>query len=327
IEQLALEGHGTAQFVRPDENVERAVGIVASRLTSPIASDLRVSARCSEPGSCVQLVQALPGGPVDLFAGQDLVLLTRYTGSGHAQLTFDGRSAAGPVHWETSVDFPNHDRGNAFVPRLWATRRIGWLSAERRQHGASPELDDELRTLGERYGIPTELTSYLVQEPQMAVNGMIRRDVPMPASAPVAKFEAARSATAQRDAKSLDASDRLMLNQVVVTDAGKPTAGGLTGLDTQVVRGDEVRRAGNHLFAKRGDKWADVSFKEGTRVVRIKPYSAAYFALLDAIPELRAQFAVGERVLVSGAHVAVEVSPDGVSQLGDAELRTLKEQW
>ena len=35
IEQLALEGHGTAQFVRPDEDVERAVGVVASRLTSP----------------------------------------------------------------------------------------------------------------------------------------------------------------------------------------------------------------------------------------------------------------------------------------------------
>jgi len=35
IEQLALEGHGTAQFVRPDEDVERAVGLVASRLKSP----------------------------------------------------------------------------------------------------------------------------------------------------------------------------------------------------------------------------------------------------------------------------------------------------
>ncbi|MEP7086002.1 MAG: VWA domain-containing protein, partial [Gemmatimonadota bacterium] len=166
IEQLALEGHGTAQFVRPDEDVERAVGVVASRLTSPIASDLRVSVQCKGYLRCAQLAHSLPEGPVDLFAGQDLVLLTRYTGSGSARLSFDGRSATGPVHWESNVDFPDHDRDNAFVPRLWATRRIGWLSASRRQNGASPEVDDELRMLGERYGIPTELTSYLVQEPQ-----------------------------------------------------------------------------------------------------------------------------------------------------------------
>ena len=208
IEQLALEGHGTAQFVRPDEDVERAVGLVASRLTSPIASDLRVTVQCggNDEGECVHLVHALPEGPIDLFAGQDLVLLSRYSGSGRARLAFDGRSATGAVHWETMVDFPDHERDNAFVPRLWATRRIGWLSAARRQNGASPEVDDELRTLGERYGIPTELTSYLVQEQQVATNGgrpLVDSNISGPLAAPAAKFEAARAATEQRDAKSI----------------------------------------------------------------------------------------------------------------------------
>src|SRR5256714_4926389 len=41
IEQLALEGRGTASFVRPEESVERGVGIVASRLTSPLVPDVR----------------------------------------------------------------------------------------------------------------------------------------------------------------------------------------------------------------------------------------------------------------------------------------------
>ena len=325
IEQLALEGHGTAQFVRPDENVERAVGLVASRLTSPIASDLRVDVQCSGSASCVRLVHALPEGTVDLFAGQDLVLLTRYNGSGHARLTFDGRSATGPVHWETSVDFPDHDRDNAFVPRLWATRRIGWLSAERRQHGASPEVDDELRSLGERYGIPTELTSYLVQEPQVAMDGLPRRDVPMPASAPKAQFEAARSATMQRDAKSVGEVDRLMLRQVIVSGVG--VVSGSSMADTQVARADALRRGGDHLFAKQGARWTDVSYKEGTKLVKIKPFSAAYFAVLDAMPELRAAFAVGEQVLVAGKHVSIVVSPDGREVLGGDDLRLLREQW
>jgi Ca-activated chloride channel family protein len=327
IEQLALEGHGTAQFVRPDEDVERAVGIVASRLTSPIASDLRVRIACAGDEGCARLSHTLPDGPVDLFAGQDLVLLTRYSGSGHARLMFDGRSASGPVHWETTADFPDHDRDNAFVPRLWATRRIGWLSAERRQHGPSPELDDELRTLGERYGIPTELTSYLVQEPQLAANIPRSRESMMSASAPSAQFEAARNATLQRDAKSVGASDAVALHQIIVTGAGTMVAKDQLGTDSESARGVAVRRAGDHLFVRRDDRWTDVAFKEGAKVVRIKPFSPAYFAVLDAIPELRASFAVGEKVVVAGRYIAIEVSLDGVAQLGDAELRSLKEQW
>jgi Ca-activated chloride channel homolog len=329
IEQLALEGHGTAQFVRPDEDVERAVGLVASRLTSPIASDLRVTAQCGggreSDGECVRLVHALPEGPIDLFAGQDLVLLTRYSGSGHARLAFDGRSATGAVHWETMVDFPDHERDNAFVPRLWATRRIGWLSAARRQNGASPELDDELRTLGERYGIPTELTSYLVQEQQVAANGgrpLVDSNISSSLAAPAAKFEAARAATEQRDVKSIGSMDKpVMLQQIVISGEGSP--GGALEKD----RADAVKRAGDHLFAHRNDRWTDVSFKSGTKVIKIKPFSPAYFAVLDAIPDLRAAFAVGDKVLVSGKHIAIEVSADGADTLGNAELRSLKEQW
>jgi hypothetical protein len=92
-------------------------------------------------------------------------------------------------------------------------------------------------------------------------------------------------------------------------------------------RVDGVKRGGDHLFAHRNDRWTDVGFREGTKVVKIKPFSPAYFAVLDAIPDLRTPFAVGDKVLVAGRHVAIEVSPDGVDTLDGAELRSLKEQW
>ena len=328
IEQLALEGHGTAQFVRPDEDVERAVGLVASRLTSPIASDLRVTAQCGGVkvranvcGSCTRFPKVRSISlPVRIWC------CSRATaGADTRASSFDGRSATGAVHWETMVDFPEHERDNAFVPRLWATRRIGWLSAARRQNGASPELDDELRTLGERYGIPTELTSYLVQEQQVAANGgrpLVDSNISTSLAAPAAKFEAARAATEQRDAKSIGSMDKpMMLQQIVVS--GEGSLGGALEKD----RVDAVKRAGEHLFAHRNGRWTDLGFKSGTKVVKIKPFSPAYFAVLDAIPDLRAAFAVGDKVLVSGKHVAIEVSADGADTLGNAELRSLKEQW
>jgi hypothetical protein len=147
-------------------------------------------------------------------------------------------------------------------------------------------------------------------------------------NAPAAKFEAARAATEQRDAKSVGALDKpLILRQVVVTGAGTTSAVeklGSTILDDRV---DAVKRSGDHLFAHRNDRWTDVAFKSGTKIVRIKPFSPAYFAVLDAIPDLRAAFAVGDKVLVAGKNIAIEVSLDGADTLRDAELRSLKEQW
>src|SRR6202165_1903930 len=129
IEQVAIEGRGTASFVRPDESVERAVGIVASRLTSPLVTDVRIRA------DGVRLRKMHPSGSVDIFAGEDLVILSRYDGSGNAIVRFDGQTTNGPVSWSTRVYFPERSRENPFVARLWATQRIGYLSAEKRKHG------------------------------------------------------------------------------------------------------------------------------------------------------------------------------------------------
>src|SRR5690606_9083315 len=163
IERLALQGQGTPFFVTPSENVERTVANLGERLTNPVLTDVRVTARG------IQLGGLLPAGGQDLYAGQELVLLARWTGEGErdAEIRVQGTSADGPVSWTTRVSLPGRSREHAFVGRLWATRRVGWLSAERRLRGPSEELDEEIRELGTRFGIPTELTSYLVLEPGM----------------------------------------------------------------------------------------------------------------------------------------------------------------
>jgi len=93
VERLAIEGKGTAQFVRPDESVERAVSIVASRLTNPVITNVRVSA------DGVRLLKRHPSEATDIFAGQHYVLLARYDGSGSGRLRFEGQTAGGPVSW------------------------------------------------------------------------------------------------------------------------------------------------------------------------------------------------------------------------------------
>ena len=311
IEQLALEGRGTASFVRPEESVERAVGIVASRLTSPLVTDVRIRA------DGVRLRKMHPSGAVDVFAGEDLVVLARYDGSGNAVVRFEGQTTNGPVSWSSRVYFPDRSRENPFVARLWATQRVGYLSAEKRKHGGSQEINDEIRELGERFGIPTEFSSYLVLEPGMRerramgaggtqLNSVVVGSATSAAPAPAAvQFEAAKTAAAQRSVTTLSAAD---------------AASG--------VREDaNVRRGGNVTFVLRDSVWTDVRYKKTSPVLRVKPFSEAYFKLIQMVPELREAFSVGERVIVSGSGMAIELTPSGEERLTDRDITLIRDRW
>ena len=45
------------------------------------------------------------------------------------------------------------------------------------------------------------------------------------------------------------------------------------------------------------------------------------------IPELREQFSLGEKVIVAGRSVAIEIAANGAESLTDAELRALQSSW
>lgn len=313
IEQLAIEGRGTASFLRPDESVERFVELLATRLRQPLLTNVRVRI-----DGDVRLSRMYPTGQLDVFAGQDLVLLARYEGSGPANVVVQGRAGGRDVRWSSQRNFAREERENTFVPRLWATQRIGWLAAEKRRNGGNSEIDDEIRRLGERFGIPTEFTSYLVLEPGMVASANQRRDrrvMPMRGmavtgagthSAPAAvQFEAAKSASEQRDAKSLAAADAAVFDQS--TSA-------------------EFRRAGVKIFRREGEKWSDLRMKNDLRVYKVKAYSQSYFTLLEKIPELRESFAIGEKVVVAGKSVAIEVVDDA-RELTESEMTSIVRNW
>jgi Ca-activated chloride channel homolog len=332
LEQLALQGHGTAQFVRPDESVERAVSLVASRLTNPVITDVSLSA------DGVRLTHVLPALPADLFAGQDLILLARYEGSGSAQLRFTGHTASGPVSWSAAVTFPERERANPFVARLWATQQIGYLEAERHRTGPSAELDAELAGLGERYGIPTELTSYLVREP-MTTAGIAPSPSPMMMQRKAAPgFTAGAQAVAGGREAYLDAKQASAQRAAInLASADSAAALGTPGSPANAARGaggsgamNETRRAGDRTFVMSDDSaWTDTRYKPaaGFRVVRVQAFSDAYFALIRAVPDLREAFAVADRVLVAGRSIVVEVAPSGVVTLPEAGVAAVRAGW
>jgi Ca-activated chloride channel family protein len=85
--------------------------------------------------------------------------------------TLNGRKQ----EFAADVNFTESDSKNAFIPRLWATRRVGWLLDEIRMHGESKELKDEVVRLAREHGIVTPYTAFLIMEDEQ------RRGVPVAA--------------------------------------------------------------------------------------------------------------------------------------------------
>ena len=307
LERLAQEGRGTAQYVAPDADVEEAIGSLMSKIQHPALTNLRIE------HAPVDLVQTYPSRLPDVFFGEELVVFGRYHGTANGEVVVTGQRGNRTERFVTQAVFPADEDDNGFIPRLWASRRIGELTRQIRIEGASPAMVQEVRDLGLRYGILTEYTSYLVQEPQ-AVGGVLRRDVPMAAPAPAAQsgaraFEEARASASLMGAGNLAAADKVAdqrTNEFASRVAGQP-----------------VRRIAGRIFVERGGVWTDAAHQDSLRVVDVAPFSDAYFQLVRALPEIAPYLGAGDSVLVAGRRVSVRVTAGGTFAWGAGQLEAL----
>src|SRR6266545_3219050 len=88
LDRLTERARGTTEYIRPGENIERAVGTLAAKVASPVLTDVTIAA-----GSGIELYDLQPGSMPDLFAGDEMVVLGRYrgVGSGEWSVTVQGR--------------------------------------------------------------------------------------------------------------------------------------------------------------------------------------------------------------------------------------------
>jgi hypothetical protein len=80
-------------------------------------------------------------------------------------------------------------------------------------------------------------------------------------------------------------------------------------------------------FVLRDSVWTDVRYKKAGSVLRVKPFSDAYFRLLEIYPELREAFTIGERAIIAGRGMAIELSLTGEDRLTDRDLSLLRDRW
>jgi Ca-activated chloride channel family protein len=323
LDRLSAAGRGTTQYVQPNEDVEEALGRLVTKISHPVLTDLEIA---EAPARLTELYpQRLP----DLFAGEELVLFGRYAGgrgdedgngwnksSGGSitgRLVLTGRRAGRTERFEVRVTFPDHQRDNDYIPRLWAARKIGVLTQSIKLNGSNPEVEREIRETALRYGLLTEYTSYLVQEPtNVAIRPGMLRDRAVAPAAPSPSMAsgqgavvAAEQARAKREAKSMAAVNAAEMD--ITRRADGPTTRAVSG----------------RVFIMKDGLWTDLWHADSLRVVRVQPFSDAYFALLDRLPELRAYWSEMDRVLVSGKRVSIALDEHGRAQASADELERL----
>jgi len=168
LDRIANDSHAISQYVLPEEDIEVKVSNFYTKIKEPVLSKLAV-AFSGDVTVCQQYPHDLP----DLFKGDTVTIFGRYHGSGAAAVKLTGRLNGEEKSFVSDVSFVKENVQYGFIPRLWATRRVGWLLDEIRMHGESKELKDEIARLAREHGIVTPYTSYLIIEDEQ------RRNVPL----------------------------------------------------------------------------------------------------------------------------------------------------
>lgn len=168
LNKLAEEHHGTSQYVEPDENLETALSGFYQKIKSPVLSDVKIAY------DGIEVKDVYPKSVKDIFAGSQVLLIGKYKGSGNASVKLTGQLNGVAKAYSFPLTFTAEEADHSYLPRIWAMRRIGYLTDIAKANSDTPEVTDEIIALSKKYGIISAYTSYLVTDP--AETERIRRE-------------------------------------------------------------------------------------------------------------------------------------------------------
>jgi len=312
LDRITEATRAFSQYVLPDEDLELKVSSFFTKIREPLLANpsLRVTGE-------VRWSKSYPAPLPDLFRGEQLVVVGRYAGHGPAAVLLEGAAENGPRKLAYDATFPAEARSYDFIPRLWATRRVGYLLDEIRLHGENAELRDEVVELARQYSLVTPYTAYLIVEDET------RRGVPVPMQS-MPRFgqdDSARKAAGaawgdfkqQRGGDSAVAGSRLGLalrqaNAPTVAAAGvsrelqQVFGGAGRGADSSGGRliqyAQQAQFIGGKNFFLNGSVWVDAELQRHPQapLVPLQFGSPEYFQLAASRAEALPWLALGQNV-------------------------------
>jgi len=328
LDKITEETRAVSQYVLPEEDIEVKVSSFFSKIKEPVLA----SPKISFPDS-VRITKLYPSPVPDIFKGEQLVLAGRYSGKGAGAIQIEGTVTGETRKFAYDVTFADEANDHEFIPRLWATRRVGYLLDEIRLRGENQELKDEVVELARKYSIVTPYTAYLITEDETR-RGVAQNVRTLQFESDVKLREARdnytffmndkggeRGVASARSYSSLKAanapSEAIALGNVEVLRAapqaapvqlpGRLAATRRPGVvaskqvvaeETALQYAEQSRFVGGKTFFQNQAQWVDADAQkfENTKKVRIQFASQEYFELQKKHPKTQAWLAVGNNV-------------------------------
>ncbi|MCJ7622381.1 MAG: hypothetical protein MUO76_02675, partial [Anaerolineaceae bacterium] len=180
------------------------------------------------------------------------------------------------------------------LPRLWATRKIGYLLSYNRLHGPDQETIDQIVKLSIRYGIVTEYTSFLVTET-------------MPLGAENMERISDETYAEMMEAPAIVSGQAAVEKAVEEGDLSQAELAPTSSISKEV-----LKTAWSRSFIFSNGVWMDTSYDPDVmQPMQVSFLSAEYFALAESRLDVGAALALGERVLIVVDGLAYEIVTDG----------------
>ena len=289
LDKLGSENSGISDYVQPKEDLEIKVSNFFAKVSSPVLSDIEIDM------GPVETEFLYPRKPGDMFKGMQIAMIGRYKNASDLQnisIMVRGKTGnEGRSFGYNNVDFPLRSENNDFLPRLWASRRVGWLIEQIRFNGETKELREEVVELGTRYGLVTPYTSYLATDGSLnnAISGAEISRISRSAPAALAAKSGADSVqySVQNNARQMNAQ---------VAESKKKDARERVLVDNTSTN----QFMGNKNFFNQSNVWVDAEYSAAAKMKEINVIfgSEEYFKLAASDAGLARYFSLGEEVVV-----------------------------
>jgi Ca-activated chloride channel family protein len=277
LDRISADNRGTSVYVEQGDDLEVAVSSYYEKISSPLLSDLKISFRGAE------VRDSYPRNLPDLFKGSQLVLLGKFKGKGPVSVILSGKVGRKEKKFVLERQALTREVSFDFLPRLWATRRVGYLLEEIRLQGETQELVEEVKKLGLKYGIVTPYTSFLVTEKERRL---------IAAAAPEAE-EALR-------AKKVTGAGAVKMAKATQVFKAQDRA-------VQVVS-QQIRYKEDKTFYLKDAYWVDSVYEEGSPVKEIQFNSKEFFRLVLEKPGIAKYLSVAKNLIIHYEGVDYKIS-------------------
>jgi Ca-activated chloride channel family protein len=317
LDQLYQMFRGAGTYVRPGERIDEEVSSLYNKISAPVLTNIELDF------GDMMVEDMYPAAPLpDLFVGMQLIVVGRYRDSGDTSIELSGELEGERKTFSYEVGFRDHAGGEVFIPRLWATRKIGALLNAIRLYGEDPELVDSIVRLSIRYGIITPYTSFLITEDDIfSQSGREEAQTAFQheATTTFGEVSGAGAVDAAESAAGLSSANAPMEAPAPTVTSGfrdkdaEDESLGVGGSSDGMYspEGQAVQYAGDRTFVWRDGAWIDTLYDPDTMTpVEVAFLSDEYFELLDLDPAVGEFLALGDHVLFVWDDVAYEVMPE-----------------